>query len=99
MVSNTIVFLNHTIVMCIILYILEYLQHFVNESYIIPRALEQWPPTAPGACSQCVFTTHCCVCVHLDGLNAEDQFRVWVTILDNTSQFILFIYFLLTIVN
>ncbi len=25
------------------------------------------------------------VCVHLDGLNAEDQFRVWVTILDNTS--------------
>uniref|UniRef100_A0A671RCI5 protein-tyrosine-phosphatase n=1 Tax=Sinocyclocheilus anshuiensis TaxID=1608454 RepID=A0A671RCI5_9TELE len=30
----------------------------------------------------CVFTT---VCVHLDGLNAEHKFRVWVTILDHTS--------------
>ncbi len=27
------------------------------------------------------------VCVHLDGLNAEHQFRVWVTILDNTSHY------------
>ncbi len=27
------------------------------------------------------------MCVHLDGLNAEDQFRVWVTILDNTLQY------------
>ncbi len=25
------------------------------------------------------------VCVHLDGLNAEHTFRVWVTILDHTS--------------
>ncbi len=39
----------------------------------------------------CVFTTHCCV-VHLDGLNAEDQFRVWVTILDNTSH--IYFYFI-----
>ncbi len=38
----------------------------------------------------CLFTTHCCVCAHLDGLNAEDQFRVWVTILDNTSLFFFF---------
>ncbi len=30
----------------------------------------------------CVFTT---VCVHLDGLNAEHKFRVWVTILGHTS--------------
>ncbi len=29
-----------------------------------------------------VFTT---VCVHLDGLNAEHKFRVWVTILGHTS--------------
>ncbi len=26
-----------------------------------------------------------CVCVHLDGLNAEHKFRVWVTILGHTS--------------
>ncbi len=32
------------------------------------------------------------LCVHLDGLNAEHQFRVWVTILDNTSQFIIIIF-------
>ncbi len=30
------------------------------------------------------------VCVHLDGLNAEHQFRVWVTILDNTSLLLLY---------
>ncbi len=30
----------------------------------------------------CVFTT---VCVHLDGLNAEHKFRVWVAILGHTS--------------
>ncbi len=44
-----------------------------TEPPIAPRALEQWLPTA--------------VCVHLDGLNAEHQFRVWVTILDNTSHY------------
>ncbi len=27
----------------------------------------------------CVFTSHSCVCVHLDGLNAEQKFWVWVT--------------------
>ncbi len=31
------------------------------------------------------------VCVHLDGLNAEDQFRVWVTIFDNTSHLFIII--------
>ncbi len=30
----------------------------------------------------CVFTT---VCVHLDELNAEHKFQVWVTILGHTS--------------
>ncbi len=40
-------------------------------------------------CSRSLLTD---VCVHLDGLNAEDQFRVWVTILDNTSHYF-FIFF------
>ncbi len=31
----------------------------------------------------CVFTA---VCVHLDGLNAEHKFRVWVTILGCMSR-------------
>ncbi len=57
-----------------------------TEPPIAPRALEQWLPTAPGACS--LLTA---VCVHLDGLNEEDQFRVWVTILDNTSHYIIII--------
>ncbi len=35
--------------------------------------------------SVCVCSLLTAVCVHLDGLNAEDQFRVRVTILDNTS--------------
>ncbi len=34
------------------------------------------------------------VCVHLDGLNAEDQFRVWVTILDNTSHYYYYYLFI-----
>ncbi len=58
-----------------------------------PRALEQWLPTAPGVCSQCVCSLLTAVCVHLDGLNAEDQFRVWVTILDNTSHYFFFIIY------
>ncbi len=57
-----------------------------------PRALEQWLPTAPGVCSQCVCSLLTAVCVHLDGLNAEDQFRVWVTILDNTSHLFIIYY-------
>ncbi len=42
----------------------------------------------------CVCSLLTAVCVHLDGLNAEDQFRVWVTILDNTSLIILLLFFL-----
>ncbi len=38
-----------------------------------PRALQHWLSTAPGVCSWCV-------CVHLDGLNAEHKFRVWVCV-------------------
>ncbi len=38
----------------------------------------------------CVFTTLCwvcvCVCVHLDGLNAEHKFWVWDTIPGHTSR-------------
>ncbi len=29
--------------------------------------------------SVCLFTSHCCVCVHLDELKAEHKFREWVT--------------------
>ncbi len=51
-----------------------------------------WLPTAPGVCSQCVCV---CVCVftvwvHLDGLNAEHKFWVWVTILGHTSLHLIF---------
>ncbi len=31
------------------------------------------------------FSSHCCVCVYLEGLNAEHKFWVWVTILGYTS--------------
>ncbi len=36
----------------------------------------------------CVFVCSLltAVCVHLDGLNAEHKFRVWVTILGHTSR-------------
>ncbi len=63
-----------------------------------PWARHRTPNCSPGAgamaahcsrCSQCVCSLLTAVCVHLDGLNAEDQFRVWVTIFDNTLQFIL----------
>ncbi len=43
-------------------------------------------------CSQCVFV-HYCVCVHLDGLNAEHKFRVWVTILGHTPRHFTFTLF------
>ncbi len=50
-----------------------------------------WTPNCSSAahCSGCVlcvclFTTHCCVCA-LGWLNAEHEFRVWVTILGHTS--------------
>ncbi len=38
-----------------------------------PGAVAIWLPAAPGVCSL--------LCVHLDGLNAEHTFQVWVTIL------------------
>ncbi len=47
-----------------------------------PQAPQHWLPAATGVCSWCVFTT---VCEHLNGLNAEHKFRVWVSILDHTS--------------
>ncbi len=40
-------------------------------------------------CPRCVFTT---VCVHLDGLNAEHKFQVWVTTLVHTSLHFTLIY-------
>ncbi len=69
----------------------------------VPLSKHRTPNCSPGAgamaahCSGCVFTVCVCsllttVCVHLDGLNAEDQFREWVTILDNTSHYIIIIY-------
>ncbi len=48
----------------------------------------------------CVCSCSCslltAVCVYLDGLNAEDQFRVWVTILDNTSHYYYYIFYYLS---
>ncbi len=41
-----------------------------------------------------MFTT-VCVCVHMDGLNAEHKFRVWVTILGHMSRNVLSFPFLL----
>ncbi len=69
-----------------------------------PWARHRTPSCSPGAGamaahgSGCVFTVCVCslltaVCVHLDGLNAEDQFRVWVTILNNISIFILLLIY------
>ncbi len=40
----------------------------------------------------CVFTSHSCVCVHLDGLNAEHKFWVWVT------SIIIIIHYYITII-
>ncbi len=55
---------------------------------LLPRHRRiKWLTTPPGVCvCVCLYTTHCCVCVHLDGLNAEHKFRVWVTILGPTSR-------------
>ncbi len=44
---------------------------------------------APGVCLRCVFTN---VCVHLDGLNAEHTFRVWLAILGHTSRHFTFTF-------
>ncbi len=52
----------------------------------------------PIHCSGCVFTVCVCVCVftavrvHLDGLNAEHEFRVWVTILGCMSRHFTFTF-------
>ncbi len=54
-----------------------------------PGAAAIWLPTAPGVCSLCVCVCVCvftAVCVHLDRLNAEHKFRVWITILGHTSR-------------
>ncbi len=40
-------------------------------------------PTASGGCVCSLLTA---VCVHLDGLNAEHKFQVWVTILSHMSR-------------
>ncbi len=68
-------------------------------------ARHRTPNCSPGAgamaahCSVCVFTV--CVCSlltavlgNLDGLNAEHQFRVWVTILDNASHYYYYYYYM-----
>ncbi len=47
-------------------------------------ASNKWLPTAPGVCSRC-GCVHCCVCGTLDGLYAEHEFRVGVTILGPMS--------------
>ncbi len=61
-----------------------------------PLSMAPKPQLLPGChrinhCSRC-FTVFVCVrslltavCVHLDGLNAEHKFRVWVTIPGHTS--------------
>ncbi len=49
-------------------------------------------------CVHSVCVHYSLLCVHLDGLNAEDQFRVWVTILDNTSQLLLIIIIIIIII-
>ncbi len=36
---------------------------------------------------------HCCVCVHLGWVNAEHEFRVWVTILGRMSRHFVFVTF------
>ncbi len=46
-------------------------------------------------CSLCVCSLLTAVCVHLDGLN----FRVWVTILDNTSHYLFYYIFITMIVD
>ncbi len=60
---------------------------FNTTTEVRPLSKAPIPQLLPGRrnmaahCSRCVFTA---VSVHLDGLNAEDKFRVWVTILGHT---------------
>ncbi len=62
----------------------------LNPQLLPGRRRIKWLPTPLGVCSLCLcvclYTTHCCVYVHLDGLNAEHKFRVWVTILGPKSR-------------
>ncbi len=63
------------------------LSTFNTTTKVRPLSKAPIPQLLPGRrnmaahCSGCVFTA---VSVHLDGLNAEDKFRVWVTILGHT---------------
>ncbi len=59
-----------------------------NKPPTAPRAPQHKRlPTSPGVCSLL------CVCVHLDGLNAEHKFRIWVSILGHTSlHYLIFVY-------
>ncbi len=47
---------------------------------LYPRALQKYSCPLLRVCVYCV-----CVHVHLDGLNAEHKFQVWITILGHTS--------------
>ncbi len=62
-----------------------------NTTTEVPLSKAPNPQLLPGrwsnGCPLLQVCVHYCVCVHLDGLNAEDQFRIWVTILDNTSHY------------
>ncbi len=60
------------------------LSTFNTTTEVRPLSKAPNPQLLPGRRSigsGCMFTT---VCVHLDGLNAEHKFRVWVTILGHT---------------
>ncbi len=69
------------------------LSTFNTTTEVRPLSKAPIPQLLPGRrnmaahCSGCVFTA---VCVHLDGLNAENKFRVWVTILGHTHHFPLY---------
>ncbi len=52
---------------------------------LLPRRLS-WLPSD----YLCFFSSHCCVCAHLNGLNEEHKFRLWVTIIGHTSPPFLF---------
>ncbi len=68
----------------------------------VPLSKAPNPQLLPGrqrinSCPLLRVCVHCCVCVHcyvctLDGLNAEHEFRVWVTILGRVSRQIHFFF-------
>ncbi len=65
----------------------------LNTTTEVPLSKAPNPQLLPGRrsihgcplCSQCVCVFTVCVCT-LDGLNAEHEFRVWVTILGRMSR-------------